>query len=371
MFIDPTLVKCMDLSNITIQGFRGLDNLTIEHMNRITVFVGRNNVGKSACLEAICLLKSGKDRFRDALGNDLIKPIIFRKTKDQMAWDYLIHKGNKQTHISGYEKNDKKKISVTVLRDNIKKTVDKSISSELREKRSRLLDDSLEYRHRRRSDEWDIINRGSVYYKGEVESVAELFTIGGRPHIETASNYRNEEEYDTKTLFLTNSEHIEVVLHDRLAQTKKLHNALDSLSATISKFKDLRKVEDHLRIFYNDNSMPFFAMGDGIKASIISTLTIHAIGRGTVIMEEPENFLHPGLLNNLVHEMVLAARSHKAQFFLSTHSTELLEYLLDSGSTDITVIQLNELNGIVSACIMDRETAQKRMKGIGIDLRGS
>lgn len=371
MFIDLTIVRHVDLSSIRIQGFRGLDDLKIDHMSGITVFVGRNNVGKSACLEAICLLKSGKDRFKDALDNDLIEPIIFRKTSHQMAWDYLIRKGDKQAQISAYEKDDQKEISVTVSPKHEKNIADKSIISELRDKRRRIIENMLDYRYRHKDEVADIVDRVSIHYKGEVESAAEIFTVGDRRFIETATNHHNEENYDTKTLFLTNNRNIEVVLHDRLAQTKKLYNALDSMSTTISKFKDLRKVEDHLRIFYNDDNMPFFAMGDGIKASIISTLAIHSISRGTIIMEEPENFLHPGLLSNLVHEMIPAARSHKAQFFLSTHSTELLEYLLDSGSTDITVIQLNELEGVVSACIMNRETAQERMNGIGIDLRGA
>ena len=360
----------MVLSNIRIQGFRGLKNLRISKMGKITVFVGRNNVGKSACLEAICLLLSGKNEFNDALGNDLIKRTTLSRSRDSLAWKYLIHKDYEKAIISSSGSNastNKNGAYVVVSSEFERKKIEESawvnfvIKNKTEMAKFRYHD--IDERH------IEVSNTMTAHYRGKSDSVAKLFSIGRRVH-KVAASSTNHNDDGSKTLFLPNIYATEVDLHDMVAKTTRLHKSLSSLSAKISNFMDLRKVEDHLRIFYNDgSSMPFFTLGDGIKASVIATLAINAVNDGTIIMEEPENFLHPGLLNNLISELVLAANSHSAQIFLSTHSIELLEHLLERDS-DVSVVQLNELDGVVEARVMDRNSAREQIEELGIDLRG-
>ncbi len=49
------------LTDLRIQGYRGLADLTIEQLGRINLFVGNNNCGKSCVLEAIHLLMNAND----------------------------------------------------------------------------------------------------------------------------------------------------------------------------------------------------------------------------------------------------------------------------------------------------------------------
>ena len=133
----------MVLSSIRIQGFRGLKDLNIDKMNKITTFVGRNNMGKSACLEAICLLQSGKNEFDDALGNDLIKQIMLSKSRDPMAWNYLIHKDKAQAIIAGSESNagtDNNESHVIVSRELYIDEVEKKAQRKFIRKRSEELE---------------------------------------------------------------------------------------------------------------------------------------------------------------------------------------------------------------------------------------
>lgn len=363
----------MVLSSIRIQRFRGLEDLKIDKMGRITVFTGKNGVGKSACLEAICLLKSGKDEFNDVLGKDLIAPILFHKTRDRMAWDYLIHKNSEEAHILGYEtdnNDDGREIKVVISHEIDLQIVEDSVLAKFIKKHNEFEDHMSRIQERHAFDDMKIANKLVVHYEGESESLAELFSFNTRPRKIAASNY-NAKKYPAKTLFLSSTNMIEVALHDRIAQTNRLSDLLTSLSSTIPNFKDLRKVEDHIRIFFSDGSnMPFFTMGDGTKATIIATLATHIADHGTIIMEEPENFLHPGLLNRLVDELAIAANSHSMQFFISTHSIELLERLLErKEDLDISVVQLGRLESETEAHVMDKHAAWKRIDNLGIDLR--
>jgi hypothetical protein len=49
------------LTSLHIRGFKGFDDLRIEHLGRVNLIVGKNNVGKTALLEAIRIYASGGD----------------------------------------------------------------------------------------------------------------------------------------------------------------------------------------------------------------------------------------------------------------------------------------------------------------------
>lgn len=53
MTAEPTDTNDLHLPSLSIQGFRGIDNLEIPHLGRVTLFTGKNGVGKTTLLEAI------------------------------------------------------------------------------------------------------------------------------------------------------------------------------------------------------------------------------------------------------------------------------------------------------------------------------
>ena len=45
----------LHLAELSIQGFRGIKNLSISKLGRVTLLTGRNSVGKTAVLEAVAV----------------------------------------------------------------------------------------------------------------------------------------------------------------------------------------------------------------------------------------------------------------------------------------------------------------------------
>ena len=43
----------LHLPNLTIMGFRGIDELSIPRLGRVTLLAGKNSVGKTTVLEAV------------------------------------------------------------------------------------------------------------------------------------------------------------------------------------------------------------------------------------------------------------------------------------------------------------------------------
>jgi AAA15 family ATPase/GTPase len=67
-------------------------------------------------------------------------------------------------------------------------------------------------------------------------------------------------------------------------------------------------------------------MGDGFTA-LIEILAMNTLVQdGVIIMEEPENNLHPGFID-IFSEQILKDTSNN-QYFISTHSDDLIETIL-------------------------------------------
>lgn len=56
--VSHAMSKPLHLPDLTIKGFRGIDDLTIPRLGRVTLLAGKNAVGKSTVLEAVRLLAS-------------------------------------------------------------------------------------------------------------------------------------------------------------------------------------------------------------------------------------------------------------------------------------------------------------------------
>ena len=45
--------KHLHLPNLSIKGFRGIDDLSIPHLGRVTLLAGKNSIGKTTVLDAV------------------------------------------------------------------------------------------------------------------------------------------------------------------------------------------------------------------------------------------------------------------------------------------------------------------------------
>ena len=90
-----------------------------------------------------------------------------------------------------------------------------------------------------------------------------------------------------------------------------------------------------------------------------------------ILFEEPENHLHPKLMSRCVDLMLES--SNKNQIFISTHSLEFLEMILEKAkarNASLNVYKLLELkDGELKYKLYTRDVAYASIKEIGRDLR--
>lgn len=86
-----------------------------------------------------------------------------------------------------------------------------------------------------------------------------------------------------------------------------------------------------LSIDETKDCIPLENQGDGLRSFVGTLLYAYALPRAATLLDEPEAFLHPPQAYRLGRFIGLKA-VEKTQLFISTHSSSLLQGLLDSGA---------------------------------------
>lgn len=87
----------LQLPSLRIRGFRGLDDLSIPRLGRVTLLVGRNSVGKTAVLEAVQIYAARGHRaaLREILArHDEVIPASGGGDAAAIDWSALFHRGD-------------------------------------------------------------------------------------------------------------------------------------------------------------------------------------------------------------------------------------------------------------------------------------
>jgi len=94
------------------------------------------------------------------------------------------------------------------------------------------------------------------------------------------------------------------------------------------------------------------------------------IENGYIIYEEPENYQHPYSRELIVKGICESAKRN--QTFISTHSIELIDEILDIAEVDVRffVLELDQTTGKLSYYSFDTESAKFRRRELESDLRG-
>lgn len=93
------------------------------------------------------------------------------------------------------------------------------------------------------------------------------------------------------------------------------------------------KSQPILHVVFGEYSVPLSLVGDGIQRVLRLSVELASRRTGTVLLEEPEVFQHPGAMR-LTAKAILASVRRGIQVILSTHSLELIDALISAGADD-------------------------------------
>ena len=127
-----------------------------------------------------------------------------------------------------------------------------------------------------------------------------------------------------------------------------------------------------LHLVFEDRSVPVAFAGDGVYSLVQLCLELASLPRGVVLLEEPEVHQHPAAICQSVRA-ILAAVRRGVQVILTTHSLELIDYILAESSKEelqgLSVYRLQLKDGSLSSRRIDGSEVAFLRTEIESDLR--
>jgi hypothetical protein len=349
------------LNTLSIKNFRGFRDLTVEPLDRVNLIAGKNNVGKTALLEAVyLLLASNLPEGTGPIG--LLRGFEDLRISSVDKWRWLFHKENFDARIILSAINDEVTRTLSIRWN----AVDRewlALPVNVRRKAFPTTTFSLElqYADSRKIQPYKptIItltsNPDHSADKGQtppfpIAMISSTFKHSPREHAQIYSELvaqgRQELIFDTLRLMEPRLARLSVLV---LTDIPMVYAELDS--------KEL---------------IPIAQMGEGVGRIFSLLLNIASVEGGILLIDEIENGLHHSVMPDVWKAIAIAARSADVQIFATTHSWECIqaahEAFSKSDRYDFRLHRLDRVGDDVEAVTYDKETLETSVT-MGLEVR--
>lgn len=125
----------------------------------------------------------------------------------------------------------------------------------------------------------------------------------------------------------------------------------------------------------NRYQIPYEFMGDGFKSIVGLLWEMKRQGERSdvILLEEPENHMHPGYIRTLVHFLTQIAKKEEAQFFITTHNIDFISEFFEIEGEEKDYLQENlQLIQVQKelAQVLNYDMAKQDLDDLHLDLRG-
>ena len=353
------------ISRLMVEKFRGINNLKIDNLNHINLFVGDNNCGKTSVMEAVQLFRTS-----ELLGNIYTiarqRESIFWINSNSLYENFICmfpHDGSDlEICVSGVCNGKDMAYSV--------KGKEKQILIDVKEMDRFFVRENMEWLATEpRTEEFT----GAIFYrygeilKEEQMKINRLTGISGTPASES-------DEF--KIIYVSPFEHLKGSVISQIIKNDGYKEiCLKALQLFDAEIEDMmifksdisnRPVEylKHRRL----GNMPLSTFGDGIKKVLVLSNAIAKAAGGILLIDEIETAIHKKYYDDIFRFIVKACKKFDVQVFVTTHSLEAIDGLLatqdyeeQKEEDNISVVTLKrEANNTYSRVLSGREVAQNR-----------
>lgn len=139
-------------------------------------------------------------------------------------------------------------------------------------------------------------------------------------------------------------------------------SAIGNLKITLSRTRlsadDERSLRDVVVSAVRD-ALPIEDASDGYKAYVGLLGALHATDYHVILVDEPEAFLHPSLARKLGRQ--IAERANGKEILIATHSGEFVMGAIESGAP-VTIVRLEYFGDTATACEISNDEIRKFMQ---------
>ena len=306
------------IKNIEIKNFKCFEDFKAEGFGRVNLIGGKNNVGKTAFMEAVC-------------GN------IYSKTVPSFYTTLLY---------------------VTFSREKLE-FINKVITSK---------DDQKLFEHIKSYESKTNINHIRYNLLEENGIKKYKFVIKDKEHVINVNEFSYEINLLMNILFLDNKGFTNKFLQkvykavQKKEKEEELNKFLSSFDNNIQKFKmlgdspefKLKSLEEYIKLS---------ELGDGLKNYISIICSLYSCVNSYLFLDELDSGIHYSQLDKLWEIILTVSKQQNVQVFATTHSKECIESYARVAKKledeEITFIRLSKLrNGSINASVRDYKMLQ-------------
>lgn len=361
------------LNDIYIRNFKGISQTSINELNQVNVFIGKNNVGKSTVLDALYFLKAPLSPI-NAVGyntlNYLLKRRSRRKTYDVTRFWYLHDVSNPIFFTLSFDKSSLT-FECTKLNEGIKYDLSKSLPTSggapLHFSLS-LKADKTKYR---------VLDRADEAALGIPEVIQDELTRHlSVPDLETAEFY--EDIYKglnfLRDLIFVNDALIQMgaLMEEKVMTMIIMQRTDNELIHVLNEIYGF-DVEQLAFVPCGDGGFklllktPKFSFdvddcGDGMRYTLYSLALASGLKDTAVLWEEPENHQNLHSLKALFKFLVRTASKNNLQIIMTTHNLDALQILFHEAKEKLNVYNFErDRDGTTSCNAIDITDAKRLM----------
>lgn len=355
--------KMKYIDSIYVDGFRGFKNFKLSNLKDINILVGENNTGKTSILEAIHILE-----YPGEIGN-YINVCRQREGKGKIS-PYNIFENS----ISKDDSEMIKKVEIEATMG--KKDVCCQIQVENLQIMKILHDNS-----RVNAFEGVIIHYGDSGGFKTYENKLYIDEETDRLIISNKDSYS-----PVKISRVMPFDHIDKEILNIVIKEGKKQDLIDALRIFDKEIMGIEtlKEDNEIKTYIQHKTtglLPISAYGDGLKKVVyLSSVIVDAKG-GVLLIDEIETALHYSAMKDVFKWIIKAANEYKVQIFATTHSSEVLDALLESAmeykgekyleeSINIITLKKGEEHYKTKVRVLDGHKAYKFREDFNMELRG-
>lgn len=346
------------INKLSIDNFRGIQHLDIDNMKRISVFSGKNNVGKSTLLEALFLLM-------DHTSNDSFSKLnSFRGLiiSDIMTiWEPLFYNMDLNAVIRVYTKDD----------DGLERHLEyKKDTDYVPQSTSVIPEDVLAQFRAASKESYSLL---FSFDEGEYKENGH-FSAGpsGILRQMATSKPGNEIKRMKSTRFInpTNTRTTETVVDGigklELSNEKKLIiDILRELDPSIEDIVTISKQNiSQLHIRVQDKWIPLQYAGDGVMKLLHICLEMLERKDGLLLIDEIETGFHYSMYSNLWRIINKISKESDCQVIATTHSYEMISAItsITEDKDDVVYYRLGKKTDTITSHRYDYELLESALK---------
>lgn len=373
------------LSSVEIKSFRGIEDLKVNNLSNVNIITGNNNSGKTSFLEALMMLSAPNSlfnvikvaRLREA-GKNFI-PMIRNRLVSFQIFTYIFNKKyeNANLSIKGTYGDSEIKLEIfggiqkTLLDEyTIKELFENSIYGKNKYKEIEFLEEEVEtFLGKQFFSKTD-----DKLFGGYEELNFNKYTLDEILRINRSQNTIFNYSFTSSIDHILNDS-VNIIIKN--IEFKK--EVIEILGIFDSEIEDLVIIENDGRYIHciknkSNGLMPISMYGDGIKKVIALASGIIKSKNGVFLVDEIETSIHKKIMPQVFHWLIESSQRFSVQLFLTTHSIEVVDEILNSNPQALKndllrVVTLGRNSKNTVARVLSGKEALKLRENFDMELR--